>query len=426
MEAASSRPVSRVAPATGYVALVRRNAHFRRLWLGNLISLLGDWFNTIALYTLVSELTGSPFALGGVFLTKLLPWALASPLAGLLVDRFNRRRLMIGADLVRAVIVLGFLLIDEPGEVYLVYVLTTLQVVVTAVFQPAKSASIPNIVRTDELLTANALMSATWSVMLALGAASGGLVTAWLGTAPVFVIDSLTYLVSAYFISRTVIPQQTAPAAGGLLRTAGRELLDGWRYLTTHPGVGRIALAKSAWALAGGGLVYMLALIGEAIEPTAQAAGIGWLFAARGLGTGIGPVLARAIFRDTRRWPAVLGWSIMFSGLCYGVVGVQDWTYAVAPAVLLAHAASGANWVLASVLLQQRTEDAFRGRVFATEWLGVLFSESCSILAASMLLEWQVLSLRAAVLAFALVQGLIGLAWLAVIVPRERRAYSGV
>jgi len=107
-------------------------------------------------------------------------------------------------------------------------------------------------------------------------------------------------------------------------------------------------------------------------------------------------------------------------------VGLQDWTYAVAPAVLLAHAASGANWVLASVLLQQRTEDAFRGRVFATEWLGVLFSESCSILAASMLLEWQVLSLREAVLAFALVQGLIGLAWLAVIVPRERRAYSGV
>jgi len=183
MEAAPSRPVGRAAPATGYVALVRRNVHFRRLWLGNLISLLGDWFNTIALYTLVSELTGSPFALGGVFLTKLLPWALASPLAGLLVDRFDRRRLMIGADLVRAVIVLGFLLIDEPGEVYLVYVLTTLQVVVTAVFQPAKSASIPNIVRTDELLTANALMSATWSVMLALGAASGGLVTAWLGTA---------------------------------------------------------------------------------------------------------------------------------------------------------------------------------------------------------------------------------------------------
>ena len=94
---------------TGYWALVSGNKNFRRLWGGTLVSLLGDWFNTIALYVLVTELTGSPLALGAVFITKMLPWAVAAPLAGVVVDRYNRRWLMVGADGVRAVLVLGML-----------------------------------------------------------------------------------------------------------------------------------------------------------------------------------------------------------------------------------------------------------------------------------------------------------------------------
>jgi MFS family permease len=91
----------------GYWPLVTGNRNVRRLWLGTVISLLGDWFNTIALYVLVTELTGSPLALGAVFITKMLPWALSAPLAGVLVDRYDRRRLMIGTDLLRAVVVLS-------------------------------------------------------------------------------------------------------------------------------------------------------------------------------------------------------------------------------------------------------------------------------------------------------------------------------
>ncbi|MGM0706085.1 MAG: MFS transporter, partial [Bacteroidota bacterium] len=100
-----------VEDRAGYLELLRTNADYRRLWLGSSLSLLGDWFNLIALYTLVSTLTGSPLAIGVIFLAKMLPWALAAPVAGLIVDRYNRRRLMIGADLIRSVIVLGFLLI---------------------------------------------------------------------------------------------------------------------------------------------------------------------------------------------------------------------------------------------------------------------------------------------------------------------------
>lgn len=406
----------------GYVELIRGNVDFRRLWIGNIVSLLGDWFNTIALYTLVAELTGSPFALGAVFIAKMLPWALASPIAGLIVDRFNRRRLMIGSDLIRAVIVLGFLLVDEPSQVYLVYVLTAVQVVVGSVFQPAKASSVPNITTPRELLTANALSSATWSVMLAAGAALGGFATELLGVDAVFIIDSATYLISAWFIYRAVIPQrtETVPSDGSLVQSAVRDIVEGWRHIRDNPRIGRIATAKATWGIAGGALVYLLTLLGEEISPGATAMGIGILFAVRGAGTGLGPIIVRAIFLDRSRWPSVIGTAIVLSGVCYVLLGFSTWTYMVTAWVLVAHAASGANWVIATVMLQKRTEDRFRGRVFATEWLLVMGAESLSIFIASSVLEGGLLDLRATFLALGAVQVISGLLWMALVLRPER------
>ncbi len=410
-------------PPAGYRELLRGNPDFRRIWIAQIVSLLGDWFNTIALYTLVTRLTGSPLALGAVFVLKLLPLGLASPVAGLIVDRWNRRRVMIGSDLVRAVVVLGFLLVDRPGHVPLLYVLITLQVVAGAVFEPARTASLPNITRPRELLTANALSAATWSAMLALGAAAGGVATEWLGARAVFALDAVTYLVSAWFVHRTTIPQATEPQAPGpLLPAALAAIADGWRYLRRHPPAGRIALAKASWSVGGGGLVYMLALAGGRISPLAPAAAIGVLYAVRGLGTGLGPLLARRLFLDARRWPAVMGSAIALSGLAYATVAALGARWWIVAPVLVAHAASGANWVLATVELQRRAEDRYRGRVFATEWLLLTTAESLSILLASTLLESGALGLRQGFAAFAAAQLLTGAVWWLTVVPAERRA----
>jgi MFS family permease len=413
---ASVRPV-------GYVALVRGNVNFRRLWAGNVVSLFGDWFNTIALYRTVEMMSGSALALGLVFIAKLLPLAIASPVAGLLVDRFDRRRVMIGADVVRAVIVLGFLFVEQGG-LGLVYALATAQIAVSAVFNPAKSASLPNIVAPHDLLTANALMSATWSTMLAVGAAVGGVAVEVLGPQAVFVLDSATYLVSAWFIWRAVIPQDTEAAepTATPVRDGARKIGEGWRRLHSVPSVGRIALAKAAWAIGGGAPVFMLVLLGEALMPDRPALGIGLLFSARGLGTGVGPIVARALFVDAARWPALLGACMIGSGLGYIAVSLSGWLWAVVAFVLFAHAASGTNWVLSTVLLQMRTEDRFRGRVFATDWLLVALVESAAVLLASLLLEAGWAELRTLFFAFASVQVLTGIGWLLVVVPRERRA----
>ena len=412
----------------GYWELIRSNANFRRLWIGNATSLLGDWFNLIALATLVSTETQSPLALSAIFIAKMLPWAISAPVAGLIVDRFNRRRLMIGADLARAVIVLGFLAAAAWEAIALIYVLIALEMVVGSVYVPAKSAAVPNITTPRELLTANALSSATWSTMLAVGAGLGGFVTAWLGVEAVFIIDGVTYLIGAWFVWRTVIPQHTEEGDGALLQTALRQIAEGWTHLRRNARIGRIALAKATWAVAGGGLVFMLVLIGEEVSPGAIAAGMGVLFMARGIGTGIGPVVARAAFTDQSRWPTVLGASVAFSGLCYLAVSFAPWAGGMASVALLivliaaAHAASGANFVLATVLLQKRTEDRFRGRVFATEWLLIMLAETGSILTAGLLLEFDLVSLPLAVGGFALAQAACGLLWLLVIVPRERRS----
>jgi MFS family permease len=402
--------------------LLRSNRNFRRIWIGEVASWLGDWFNTIAIYTLVQKLSGSPFALGLVFLTKLLPFAVASPLAGLLVDRFDRRRLMIFADVVRAVLVLGFLLVRDAGDLYLLYLLTTLQVLLTAVFIPARSASIPNITSGAELLTANALSAATWSTLLAMGAALGGFATEWLGVEAVFYIDSATYLVSAFFIYRTVIPQDTEKGSGQGIRAILRDTVDGWRHMRTHPRIGRMAFAKATWALGGGALVYMLAMMGEEVAAGSPAVGIGILYAARGFGTGVGPLAVRRWVPNEAMWPMLLGLGVAVSGVSYMLVGALPWGLWILALIAVAHAPSGANWVASSVLLQKRTVDKYRGRVFSTEWLLVTLADSVSILSASLLMEAGVLGLRSGIVVFGAVQILCGLAWVILVVPRERQS----
>ena len=404
-----------------FSGLLRTNRNFRRVWLGEVASWLGDWFNAIAIYTLVQNLTGSPFALGLVFLTKMVPFAVASPLAGLLVDRFDRRRLMIVADVVRAVLVLGFLLVDEASDLYLIYLLTTLQVLLTAVFIPARSASIPNVTSPRELLTANALGAATWSTLLAVGAALGGFATEWLGIEAVFVIDSATYLISAFFIYRAVIPQDTEEGSGKGPRAVLRDTADGWRHMKAQPEIGRMAFAKATWALGGGALVYMLAMMGEEVAVVSPAVGIGILYAARGLGTGVGPLAVRRWLPNEAVWPFLLGLGVVLSGISYVLVGALPWGLWTLVIVALAHAPSGANWVASSVLLQKRTVDRFRGRVFSTEWLLVTLADSASILTASLLMEAGVLDLRTGILAFGMLQMACGAVWILVIVPKERQ-----
>ncbi|HWS52844.1 MAG TPA: MFS transporter, partial [Pyrinomonadaceae bacterium] len=241
--------------SVGYVELLRRNRDFRLVWLGQVVSQLGDWFNTIALYALVLDLTGSSGrAVGLVLVARFLPSVVLSPLAGAAADRFSRRAVMIWSDLLRALVVLGFLLVRRPEDLWLVYTLTVMQLALSTFFEPARTAVIPSIVSRRELIPANAISAVTWSAMLTLGAAVGGEVTAWFGARAAFVLDSLTYLLSAALIACVRLPpraprERRRPTLARALGLA--DTLEGFRYVWRRPRVFALMMVKPAWGIGG-------------------------------------------------------------------------------------------------------------------------------------------------------------------------------
>jgi MFS family permease len=358
--------------SVGYVALLRRNRSFRQLWLGQVVSQLGDWFDTIAVYTLVLKLTGSGRAVGLVLVARFLPSVVTGPLSGVVADRFSRRTIMIVSDFVRALVVLGFLFVRRPDQVWLIYVLTVLQLTFSTFFEPAKTATIPSIVEPRELVAANAISSVTWSAMLTLGAAAGGAVTDWFGTDAAFVIDSLTFLASAALIASVRFPKRAARAKTKftISKALGiTDTLEGMRYVRQRPRVLAFLLVKPAWGL-GGGILTLLAVFGEKIFPVGRtiAGGVGVLYAARGIGTAVGPVFARRLAGESqRRMQAAIGFAFLLSGVFYVAFGVAH-NFALALLMLfIAHMGGSIIWVFSTVLLQSSVEDNFRGRVFAAE-----------------------------------------------------------
>ena len=165
----------------------------------------------------------------------------------------------------------------------------------------------------------------------------------------------------------------------------------------------------------------MLVLIGDEIGVGDLAAGIGILFAARGLGTGLGPIFARYVFKNRNLWPFLLGSLVSMCGVAYVVIGFLEWSPWIAVIVVLGHASSAINWVLSTVLLQERSDDEWRGRLFSTDFLLMTTFNGLSTLAASLMLEYTEITLREGIQLFAFLQVLSGIIWVVLMLPKERR-----
>ena len=364
-------------------AVLRNNRNFRLLFIGQAISQLGDWFNSVAVLALLLELTGSATAVAWMTITQFLPTAVIGPIAGVVVDRVDRRRLMIGMDLLRGVVVLGLLLVRHRDQVWLIYIIMALTVGAAAFFEPARTATIPNVTTKDELMQAAALSSATWSAMLAIGAGVGGLAMALFGRDGAFVLNGFSFFVSAFFISRTSFrdPPRSGPRRTNLAALTGfTELVEGFRYVRSRTHVAALMFVKAGWGLAGG-ILLLLAIFGERVFPVAgsAAAGIGIMYGARGIGAGLGPILLRWILGTD---PAKLRRAI---GPAYFVVGAFYMLLAWAPnlaiaalCVLCAHLGGSILWTFSTVLLQIEVPDQFRGRVFSAELALVTLTLSAS------------------------------------------------
>ena len=358
---------------TGYFELVRINPNYRKLWLGEIISLFGDWFNLIASASLISQLTQSGTAVGSLFVIRMLAPFLISPLAGVAADRYNRKHLLIITDIARFIVVLGFLLVRTPDQVWLLYTLTAIQLGISGVFSPARNAILPDIVSRSELGAANALSSTTWSVMLALGAAIGGLVAGQWGIYPAFVIDAFTFLLSAviiYGITYTHI--STLDEAGKTIAGGLKQYLAGLTYLREHRDIFFIALNKGALALTMNGIFQVLQVtLAEKVFVIGEGGGtsLGLMYAVAGVGTGVGPILARRFTGDNDRAlrrALSVSYFISIVGLLF-IARLTSFEI-VLFGTFLRSFGGGINWVFSTQLLLQLLPDRVRGRVFSTEF----------------------------------------------------------
>jgi len=378
-----------------YLDLLKRNQNFRYLWWGNVISLLGDWFNLIASAALVTELTSSGVAISYLFLVRFLPQFLFSPIAGVIADRYDRKKIMILADLLRAVTVMGFLLIHTANQLWLFYLLTATQFILSALFVPARSAALANIVEQKDLVVANALDSFTWSTMFALGAFLGGVIATLFGNQAAFVMDASTFVMSALLISRIVMPKRERASASG---SGGGwlELKDGLRFLGQFRFLLVISLVKAAGSFVWGAINVLEVSYANLVYPLSSStftrwlsienggtATLGLIYVASGLGTGLGPLLMRRWLGDARK-RLMVGISIGFFLTATGILllGLVNNLPAFLVATLVRTFGTGTIWVFSAVLLQIMVPDKVKGRVFGFEFAALTLTESLSVLAA--------------------------------------------
>jgi MFS family permease len=366
-----------------YLRLLRNNRDFRLLYAGTLISLGGDWFLTVALLDLVLSLTGSATLASLMLLCQALPIFLVTPLAGHIVDRVDRRKLMIGVDLIRTGACLLPLLARTPAMLPFAYAGVILISIGSAYFEPASQAALPNLVREDELAPANVLMGSTWGTMLAVGAGLGGLVTMRFGRDAAFIVDAVSFLASAGILA--MIRARFSEERGRQhehppLIESVKETL---RYARAHPRVLALLSCKGGYGL-GMGVVAMLSVFGKEVF-RAGAFGIGLLFAARGLGALFGPFIVRAFGGRDELQYRLISLSILLFGLGYIGLGLSHSLLIGATAIFVAHLGGGAQWQTSTYGLQREVPDWIRGRVFAADYGFVTLTMAVSYLIAGVL-----------------------------------------
>jgi predicted MFS family arabinose efflux permease len=362
-----------------YLRLLRGNRNFRRLWMAQIVSEIGDWFYTLSIYTLLLQLTGRASSVALALVLGVLPQTFIGPAAGVVNDRLRRKHVMIAADLVRFVVVLAMLLVRSRSTVWLVYPLLLAETIMAGFFEPARSSVIPNIAARGEVLIANTLSSATWSVNLLIGASVGGVVAAFFGRDAVFILNALSFLASALLIGGMHFAEPHAESAAPL---HPRDLVDfspvleGIRYVRNHRTLLPTVFAKAgelmigpSWVIFTGLGAHEFAVHWHNVDPTRGAMlGMSILLGGRGLGALVGPLVsARWAGRSDRRLQLGILFGYLIIAVGYGSLGISRTVWMASACAMLAHAGGSTVWVFSTTLLQLHTDDRFRGRVFSID-----------------------------------------------------------
>lgn len=343
------------------------------------MSEIGDWFYTLAIYNLLFQLTGRASSVALALILQVLPMTLIGPTAGVVNDRLRRKHVMIAADIGRMLIVLCMLFVRSKEMVWIIYPLLTAETLLVAFFEPARNSVIPNIVEREDVVVANTLASTTWSVNLMLGAALGGIVAAFLGPSAVFLLNALSFLVSAWLIWGMHFAEPHVEV-GRQFR--GRELVDfspiiaGIRYVRAHARLRSTIFLKFGNLIIGPSWVLVtvmgqneFAVRWHGMSPERGAfLGMSLLLGARGLGALLGPLTAASWAGHwEKRLQIAVFLGYLAAAVGYTLLGVSGRLWQACLCLMFAHAGSSIVWVFSTTLLQLQSDDKFRGRVFTAD-----------------------------------------------------------
>jgi MFS family permease len=362
------------------LSVLTRNRDFRSLFLAELVVFGADWFVMVPLLVLLPALTGSG-AWGGLALALDTGInALLLPFTGTVADRVDRKKIMIVANLAALGGVLVLLAVRSAGTAWIGLAAVSGVAVAKAFYSPAASAALPNLVDPPDMPMAYAIAGSAWGTMAVVGASLGGILSAALSPYTCFVIAAV-FLAAAAGLALTIrrpmqMGRDTPEAMPRTFAAVGEAL----RYIRGHRPVLALVTVKSAAGL-GNGVLTLFPVLAASFG--VRAVGTGLLFAVRGAGALVGPLLMRRVLVH-RSWllPA-LSLSMGAYGLAYLGVSVTRWFGVVLVLVLIAHIAGGGNWVMSGYALQQLVPDGLRGRVFATDMMLATLAISVSQLLVS-------------------------------------------
>ncbi len=352
--------------------LLERNRNYRYTWMGQIVSEVGDHFNNVAVLSLAVAETHNGAAIAGLMLSRAIPAVLIGPVAGVLLDRFDRQRIMIASDLARGVIALGFILAIAYKQTWLLYLLSALLMIASPFFTSGRSAILPSIATDDELHTANSLTQTTGWMTLAVGAFFGGTTVARFGYQLAFIFNSLSFFFSAFCIANLRSVQGHFRAENRSLNETKvarpwHEYREGLGYMLKTPLILGIGLIAVGWASGGGAAQVLFTLFSEMVFRRG-AQGLGELWGIAGVGLLIGGIIGNRLGKTIsfKAYKKTVFFCYLLHGGAYIVFSqMQHWGWALA-FMCLSRASVAVSSVLNWSNLLKHVEDRFRGRVFAT------------------------------------------------------------
>ncbi|HKQ05390.1 MAG TPA: MFS transporter [Blastocatellia bacterium] len=426
-----------------YRELLGRNHNFRRLWMGQVISELGTWFSFIAELGLVRLISGSTWATTALLVARLLPFLLVAPVAGVFVDRYSRKQILIVTDLLRALVALLYVAAGALRSAELVIIGSALMASLSMFFEGAKNAAIPNLTSGRELLTANVLMFSLRFLQFTLGSALGGVTAAQFGYNVAFVVNSLSFVASAICIAAipaaamrkaavapvaseavaatSVEAAASEPIAGSEQPVAaGRkpfltELREGLRYIRATPFVRAVILVNIGWGTGGGMNSLLFDQIGGHVFSGGDRGdwNVAMLFTAGGAGVFFGMLLSRRIaawVSDEQRAGHFIGWALLLHGVLFAMGGWMPTLLLMSLAIAASRLVLGAEFGVQETMMMRVIPDDYRGRVFTTDRSLELATMAISTIVAGWLLTH--FSPRVMMVASGLLSASPGLFWL--------------